>query len=607
MTDTLSRGFDPIRKPDHLDPPPNLPAGPGARAAFSWSAMEAALDGLPHGGGLNLAHEAVDRHATGSNAERVALRWLSRRGDDRVLTYADLARASSRFANVLEGLEVRSGERVVVLLERVPEFYVAALGTLKYGAVVCPLFSAYGPEPVRRRIALVDGRVLVTSPRLYAETVAQIRGDLPGLEHLVLVDAAHEPFPSDAPPDVHDWFELMAGVDDAYTIAPTDPESMALLHVTSGTTDTPKGVIHVHAAAVHHYMTGLYALDFRPGDVFWCTADPGWATGTSYGLLAPLIHGITNLVDEAEFEAERCYAILQDQKVDVWYTTPTVLRMLRKAGSELARRYDLSQLRFVASGGEPLAPDVVVWGHETFGVPVHDTWWQTETGGIMIANTRAADVTPGAMGRPLPGVEAGIVDRTDGHVREIRAADTVGELALRPGWPSMFRGYLNRTERYRNAFVDGWYLTGDLATRDVDGAYRFVGRADDLIKSAGHLIGPFEVESALLDHPAVAEAGVIGVPDPVLGEVVRAFVTLHAGVADSADLRLELLRHARARLGPAVAPTAVEVRDRLPHTPTGAILRRLLKARELDLPEGESPASAEASPGEASGSSSRGT
>ncbi len=586
MTDTLPRGFATIRKPDRLEPPPNLAAGPEARSRFSWASMEAALDGLP-GGGLNLAHEAVDRHAAGPNADRIALRWLSAHGDDRDLTYADLAQASARFANVLEELDVGAGERVFVLLGRVPELYVAALGTLKRGAVFCPLFSAFGPDPVRQRLELGDGRVLVTSPRLYKRKVAQIRDDLSGLEHIVLVDDERDPFPSDAPRDVHDWFELMAGVDDAYTIAPTDPESMALLHFTSGTTGRPKGAIHVHGAAVHHYMTGLYALDFHPGDVFWCTADPGWVTGTSYGILAPLIHGITNVVDEAEFDAERWYAILQDEKVNVWYTAPTAVRMLMKAGGELARRYDLSRLRFIGSVGEPLNPEAVVWGNATFGMPIHDNWWQTETGGIMIANTRAEDVEPGSMGRPLPGVEAGIVDRSNGDVREILEPDTVGELALRPGWPSMFRGYLNQEERYRKAFAGGWYLTGDLATRDADGAFWFVGRADDLIKSAGHLIGPFEVESALIEHPAVAEAGVIGLPDPMAGEVVKAFVTLNPGYEDSDDLRLELLGHARKRLGPAVAPKSVDVRERLPLTRSGKIMRRLLKARELGLPEGD--------------------
>ena len=289
---------------------------------------------------------------------------------------------------------------------------------------------------------------------------------------------------------------------------------MALLHFTSGTTGRPKGAVHVHEAVVAHHVTGRLALDLHPEDIFWCTADPGWVTGTSYGIISPLTNGATLIVDQAEFDAERWYRILQEQKVTVWYTAPTAIRMLMKAGAEIAKRFDLSKLRFMASVGEPLNPEAVVWGIEAFGKPFHDNWWQTETGGIMISNYPSMDVKPGSMGRPLPGITAGIVEH---HRRRYGARDqqpmVMGELALRPGWPSMMRGYLNEEERYRKCFAGGWYLTGDLAMRDDEGYYWFVGRADDVIKSAGHLIGPFEVESALMEHPAVAEAGVIGIPN----------------------------------------------------------------------------------------------
>jgi acetyl-CoA synthetase len=455
--------------------------------------------------------------------------------------------------------------------------------------VFAPLFSAFGPEPIAQRIGIGDGRALVTSPRLFKRKVAKILDELPDLAHVILVPGVGDPVPEDLLSErIHDWTALMEAADDRYEIGETDPESLALLHFTSGTTGLPKGAMHVHKAAVHHYATGLYALDFHDGDVFWCTADPGWVTGTSYGILAPLLHGITAVIDEAEFDAERWYANLEAQRVTVWYTAPTAVRMLMKADSGLATRYDLSALRFIGSVGEPLNPEAVVWGNETFGMPIHDNWWQTETGGIMIANTRAMDVKPGSMGRPLPGIEAGIVSkRPDGGVDEIDDPETPGELALRPGWPSMFRGYLNREEKYRSSFADGWYLTGDLAKRDADGYFWFVGRADDLIKSAGHQIGPFEVESALIEHPAVAEAGVIGVPDEVAGEIVKAFVTLAPGYEPDAELILQLIGHGRSKLGSAVAPKKIEIVDALPHTRSGKIMRRLLKARELGLPEGD--------------------
>ena len=380
----------------------------------------------------------------------------------------------------------------------------------------------------------------------------------------------------------------MSQADENFEIPPTRPEEMALLHFTSGTTGKPKGAIHVHQAVVAHHATGTYALDFHPGDIFWCTADPGWITGTSYGIVSPLTHGITSIIDEADFDAERWYGILQEQKVTIWYTAPTAIRMMMKAGTEVIRKYDLSNLRFAASVGEALNPEAVVWGEEAFGLPFHDNWWQTETGGIMIANYAAMEIRPGSMGRPLPGIEAAIVRRRkDGSVEVIEEPGKEGELALRPGWPSMFRGYLHEDERYRKCFAGGWYLTGDLARRDGDGYFWFVGRADDVIKSAGHLIGPFEVESALMEHPAVAEAGVIGKPDPLIGEVVKAFVSLKRGYDPNEALRKELLGFARTRLGPAVAPREIDFSASVPKTRSGKIMRRLLKARELGLPEGD--------------------
>jgi acetyl-CoA synthetase len=373
-----------------------------------------------------------------------------------------------------------------------------------------------------------------------------------------------------------------------FTIRHTDPEDLALLHFTSGTTGMSKGAVHVHDAVVVHHMTGKLALDLHPEDVFWCTADPGWVTGTSYGIIAPLTNGVTSIVDEEEFDAERWYEILEQQQVSVWYTAPTAIRMLMKAGTELARQYRFPRLRFLGSVGEPLNPAAVVWGQEAFGRPFHDNWWQTETGGIMIANFASMDIRPGSMGRPLPGIEAAIVrNNEDGSVDVIEKPDVQGDLALRPGWPSMFRGYWNEPERYAKCFAGGWYLTGDLARRDKDGYYWFVGRADDVIKTAGHLIGPFEVESVLMAHPAVAEAAVIGKPDPVAMEVVKAFVALKAGHEKSEALLRDILGFARSRLGAAVAPKEIDFIESVPKTRSGKIMRRLLKARELDLPEGD--------------------
>ena len=564
---------------------PNLADYAAVRSAFSWQAARGELDGLPGGAGLNIAHEAVDRHARGARATHLALRWLGKNGKVRDFTYRDLAEQTSRFANVLAGLGVKQGERVFVLAGRIPELYIAVLGALKQRCVVSPLFSQFGPEPIHTRMTLGAGSVLVTTTSLYQKKVAGLRERLPQLRHVLLVSDDGSPANVSGTLDLA---ALMQKASPAFAIGPTAPEDPALLHFTSGTTGKPKGAVHVHGAVVAHYATGKLALDFHADDIFWCTADPGWVTGMSYGVISPLTHGITNIVDEGDFDAERWYNLLGAQNVSVWYTAPTAVRMMMKGGAELARKHEFPRLRFIGSVGEPLNPQAVVWGQDAFGLPIHDNWWQTETGGIMIANYAAMDIKPGSMGKPLPGIDAAIVKRReDGTAEVIDAPDAEGELALKRGWPSMFRGYLNEEERYRKCFAGEWYLTGDLAKRDADGYYWFVGRADDVIKSSGHLIGPFEVESALMEHPAVAEAGVIGKPDPVQLETVKAFVALKPGHEPGEALRRELIGFARKRLGAAVAPKEIDFVANLPKTRSGKIMRRLLKARELGLPEGD--------------------
>ena len=571
------------KQPAARGPVPNLMDHAVTAAQFSWNDARRWLDGLPGGAGLNIAYEAVDRHLLHGRGDKVAIRWIGKSGERQEFTYADLAQATNQFANALHDLGVMPGERVFVLMGRLPELYVAVLGALKARCVVTPLFSAFGPEPIVTRAEMGDARVLVTTPELYQRKIRDVRERLPGLKHVVVVGAA----PSDEP-GVHPWGVLVSPASTRYTIGHTDPESMALLHFTSGTTGRPKGAVHVHEAVLAHVVTGRYALDLHDDDVFWCTADPGWVTGTSYGIIAPLVCGVTNVVVEAEFDPQTWYGVLERERITVWYTAPTAIRMMMKLGAEALQGVDLSALRFMASVGEPLNPEAVVWGLKAFGRPFHDNWWQTETGGIMVSNYAAMDIKPGSMGKPLPGITAAVVRRlADGHVEPIEAPDVDGELALKTPWPSMMRGYLHEDERYRKCFADGWYLTGDLAHRDADGYYWFGGGADDVIKSAGHLIGPFEVESALMEHPAVAEAGVIGIPDPMAGEVVKAFVALKPGFEAGETLRRELLGHARKRLGAAVAPKQIEFRDNLPKTRSGKIMRRLLKARELGLPEGD--------------------
>jgi len=545
--------------------------------APKWADARSLVEGF--GDGLNICHEALDRHVAQGHGDQIALRWLGKARDNRDLTYADMQDMAARFANVLTDHGLARGDAVFALMGRVPELYGCALGALRAGMVFTPLFSAFGPEPIRTRMEIGSANVLITTAAIYKRKIAAWRDDIPSLKLvLILGDTAPEGCVALAP--------ALESADPTFETVHTKPEDPALIHFTSGTTGKPKGAVHVHNAVIYHAFSGRNALGLTPGTVYWCTADPGWVTGTSYGIIAPLVNRVTMIVDEAEFDLDRWYDTIQREKVEVWYSAPTAIRMMMRAGDNAANPYDFSSLRFLASVGEPLNPEAVIWSEKVFGQPFHDNWWQTETGGIMIANQPGMEVKPGSMGKPMPGIEPGILQREGGSVRELGDGE-IGELALRPGWPSMMRAYLHEEARYAKCFVDGWYLSGDLAMRDADGYFWFVGRADDLIKTSGHLIGPFEVESALIEHEAVAEAGVIGVPDETAGEVVKAYVTLNPGFEPSEALEQAIRGHARKKLGPAVAPREIVFRNTLPKTRSGKIMRRLLKARELGLPEGD--------------------
>lgn len=540
------------------------------------------MNGLPDGHGLNIAYEAVDRHANGALGHHVALQWIRKDYSVVEFTYLDLKHLSSKFANALTALGISKGDIVCTLLGRIPELYTVALGALKKTAVYCPLFSVFGPEPVVQRLIRGKAKIVVTTLGQYEAKIKPSLGRLPDLRHVLIIDT-----PENIDDQILSYPQLMQKMSIAFTIPPTSPDDAALLHFTSGTTGMPKGAIHVHGAVLMHYVTGKYVLDFQPTDVFWCTADPGWVTGTSYGLIAPLVSGITNVVDEDEFDALRWYRILEQQKVSVWYTSPTAIRRLMRMAIKPTEQYHLRSLKLIASVGEPLHAEAVQWGQKTFGVPVLDNWWQTETGGIMIANSVSMEVKPGSMGKPLPGIDVAIADVSENDFQLTTQPGVSGNLVIRKGWPSMFRAYLHDEARYKKCFRGDWYITGDLCKRDADGYFWFVGRADDIIKTSGHMVGPFEVESALMHHSCVAEAAVIGKPDPLIGEIVKAFVVLKPGIAASEQVRLDIVAHARKKLGPAVAPKEISFVDSLPKTKSGKILRRLLKARELGLPEGD--------------------
>lgn len=546
---------------------------------FSWQ-WEPPADLLAASAGANLAALAVDRPWP---ADIPALRFVRADGTCADFSAPQLSARSAGFANLLKSLRIGPGQVVAVFTDRCPALYIAALGTLKARAVFCPLFASFGPEPLYQRLARCRAAVLITDKRRYQEKAAGLRKRLPDLKTVLLTDAD-----SDIDGRTLSLERALAGQSEVFTVPPTDPRDPALLFFTSGTTGLPKGALHTHDAARALWITGLKVLDLGPGDVYWCTADPGWVTGTMYGLLAPLLLGVTALVDEAEFDAQRWLAILQDQKVNVWYTSPSALRRMMHLATETIQRFDVKSLRMAFAVGEALTADVVAWGRKALGRRIRDTWWQTETGAIMIAQHPEVTPRPGAMGKPIPLVRAAVMHKgDDGQVAPVAEAGAVGELALQTPWPSLFTAYLDDEPLYRSRFVENWYLTGDLVREDPEGYLWFVGRCDDLIKTAGHMVGPVEVEAVLLVHPAVAEAAVVGIPDPLIGQAVKAFIVLKEGVWAGKGLELDVLAYARRRLGPALAPREAEFVKHLPRNRAGKILRRVLADPRAGTPDAD--------------------
>ena len=559
---------------------PNIDDYHGERSSFDWAAIDGEIGWLP-GGGLNVAWECIDRHAVEGRGDRLAMLWVSKDMEEERYTFDEMRLETNKFANVLRGLGAAKGDRVFVFMDRLPETYVAILGALKAGCVAGPLFSAFGPDPVRDRLQDSGASVLVTSPDL-RKRIADILPACPDVRHVIIVNKNGRSAEPLAVGDVS-YEDLMASASDVFDSVDTTRDDYSIMHYTSGTTGKPKGAVHRHNSVLQQYATGKWALDFHEDDLYWCTADPGWVTGTSYGIIAPWTNGVANFIYEGGFRATIWYDLIEKYKVTVWYSAPTAIRMMMKVGSEAAKKRDLSTLRFLASVGEPLNPEAIVWGMEAFDMPFHDNWWQTETGAIMCANYAGSDIKLGSMGRPIPGIELAVVD-DDGNPAP---PGQEGDLVVRPGWPSMFQTYWHNEEMYQSKFKNGWYYSGDRARMDEDGYFWFIGRADDVINTAGHLVGPFEVESALVEHPAVAEAGVIGKPDPIAMEVVKAFVALREGYEPSEPLRRELMRFARGKLAAGTAPREIDFLPGLPKTRSGKIMRRLLKARELGLPEGD--------------------
>ncbi|MBI5448976.1 acetate--CoA ligase [Candidatus Gottesmanbacteria bacterium] len=556
------------------DAPHNLEAYDTFYRTFQWKSAQKELDWFD--GKLNAAYNAVDRHAHTWRKNKIALYWEDETGNEKKYTFEELSFASNKIGNILKDFGVARGDRVFLFLPRIPELFFSFLGILKIGAIAGTLFSAFQEQALLDRLGNSEAAVVMTTKELKPR-IDKIRKKLPALKHIIVVDA--ESFITSfahAPEELH--------------ISHMDPDDYAFMLYTSGTTGKPKGVVHSHRAILQQHMTARWVLDLKDDDTYWCTADPGWVTGIAYEILGNWSLGITSLVYAGRFDPAKWYELLAKYRVTVWYTAPTAIRMLMAADTELVKKYDLSALRHMCSVGEPLNPEAIRWAIKTFDKPFHDTWWQTETGAICIANYPSMNIKIGSMGKPIPGVTAAIVDDSGTEL----GPNQEGNIALSPGWPSMMHTIWKRPHKYKSYFTRHWYISGDRGMQDKDGYFWFIGRADDVIKTSGERVGPFEVESALVSHPWVIEAGVIGKPDPMRGEIIKAFVVLkneqRKSITDKKSeeaLKDELSLYVKKHLAGHAYPREVEFIDKLPKTRSGKIMRRILKAKEMGLPVGD--------------------
>ena len=540
---------------------------------FDWSIAEKELDYRP-GNVINIGWYCSDRICQLGKADKPGLIWEGSTGIEKRYTYNDIRLETNTIGQFLRDLGIKPEDRVCLFMDKIPELYLGFLGILKTGAIAQPLFSAFGDESLFIRLENAQTRAIITQKK-HAPKVRKIIEKMPWLEFLIIVD--QDPEKPLQQREVALNLDQLPKVEQ-FEVHPTLAESPSVLHYTSGTTGQPKGVKHVHYSLISQYLTAKWVLDLKDDDIYWCTADPGWVTGTSYGIIGGLSNGVTMCVLDSGFSAENWYKFIEKHRISMWYSAPTAIRSLMKAGDEVIKKFDLSSLRQLASVGEPLNSEAVIWSEKVFGKPFLDTYWQTETGSIMITNFPGMKVKPGSMGKPFPGIIATVVDQDT--YEPFGDAGKMGLIAIKPGWPAMMRTYWDNEETYKKKFKNGWYLPGDRSSIDSEGYFWFVGRDDDVINTGGHLVSPFEVESALLEHPAVAESAVVAKPDFVNMEVVKAFVTLKPGFVGSKDLDLEIMNFVRKKLSPLAMPQEIEFIDTLPKTRSGKIMRRILHAKE---------------------------
>ncbi|WP_028573831.1 acetate--CoA ligase [Desulfonatronovibrio hydrogenovorans] len=549
------------------------------------------------GAKCNIVYNALDRHIETANKNKLALIWEGEPGDSKKMTYYELYRAVNKFANALRSLGIKKGDRVILYMPPLPETMIALLAVAKVGAVHSMVFAGFSAKALRDRIDDAQAKLVITADGFYRNgRVINLKGivdeALVGgcdcVDTVVVVHRANVEIEMTEMRDI--WYEDLVRKESPVSETEVmDSEDMLFLLYSSGTTGKPKGIVHTHGG----YMVGVHrslnwVFDIKPTDIFWCTADAGWITGHSYVIYGPLMAGTTTIMFEGHPlypQADRLWHIVARYGVNIFYTAPTLIRMLMRFGAQYPKQHDLSTLRLLGTVGEPINPEAWMWFYKNIGrseCPVMDTWWQTETGSFMISPLPISLLKPGSVTKPLPGIEAEVLDEEGKPVPPGKG----GYLVIKRPWPSMLRTLYKDPERYKQTYWEkfpGYYLAGDVARKDEDGYFWIQGRSDDVLNIAGHRVGTSELESALVSHKSVAEAAVIGIPDKIKGEVAKAFVTLSADVEiDDTDELIKILKtHVRKELGPVAVVKSIEFRDKLPKTRSGKIMRRVLKAQEL--------------------------
>jgi acetyl-CoA synthetase len=550
------------------------------------------------GAKLNISANCLDRHVNNSRRNKVALIWRGEEGRECIFTYQKLLSLVARFANGLKKIGVKKGDCVCIYMPLVPEQVIAMLACARIGAVHNVVFGGFGASALNMRIQDAEAKVVITADiSIRRGKAIQLKAivdeaiiNAPTVEHVVVLRRR------DPPVDLHerelDFYEIMQGLADTCPPEVMDAEDPFFILYTSGSTGKPKGIVHTCGGyMVGTYYTSKYVFDIKDNDIYWCTADPGWITGHSYIVYGPLAVGATVFISELTPDypdAGSYWSLIEEQKITIFYTAPTAIRMFMKMGESWPDKYNLNSLRIIGSVGEPLNPEAFEWYYRVIGkskCPILDTWWQTETGMHMITTLIGEPMRPGFAGRPIPGVEADVVDKDGRPVKP----GTGGLLVIKSPWPAMLRTVYKDDERYRKYWytIDGVYVVGDLAVKGKDGYIMILGRSDDIIIVAGHNIGTAEVESALVSHHAVAEAAVIGKPDAVKGNSIKAFVILRIGNEPIDKLKQDLLHHVRTTLGPIAMPHEIDFVDKLPKTRSGKIMRRVLKAKEMGIDPGD--------------------